>query len=130
MQNLLLSERIKTLCKQKGISVKSLLTDCNMNRNTIYDLEKKGSFPSVDKIYTLADHLDCSVDHLLGRTISSSEINSHNTISGNNNVIGNGNRIGERLSEQETALLDIFKKINVVKQAQLLAYAAELEKEV
>lgn len=26
--------------------------------------------------------------------------------------------------------LDIFKKLNIVKQAQLLAYAAELEKEV
>ena len=38
---------------------------------------------------------------------------------------------GERaLTEQETVLLDIFKKLNVIKQAQLLAYAAELEKEV
>ena len=50
-------------------------------------------------------------------------------LSGNNNIIGNGNSIGEKLSEPEAALLDLFKKLNVVKQAQLLAYVAELEKE-
>lgn len=57
-------------------------------------------------------------------------INSHNTISRNNHVIGNGNIIGDKLTEQETALLDIFKKLDVIKQAQLLACVAELEKEV
>ena len=67
MQNLILSNRIKTLCKQKNISVKSLLEDCNMNRNTIYDLEKKGAFPSADKIHTLAVNLDTTTDYLLGK---------------------------------------------------------------
>ena len=68
MQNLLLSNRIKERCKQNKISVKSLLESCDMNRNTIYDLEKKCSFPSGDKLSRIADYLDCSVDYLLGRT--------------------------------------------------------------
>ena len=74
MQNMQLSERIKLLCKQNKVSVKSLLENCDMNRNTIYDLEKKCSFPSCDKIAKIADYLDCSVDYLLGRT-DISEVN-------------------------------------------------------
>ena len=68
MQNILLSNRIKELCKNRKIAVKTLLEMCNMNRNTIYDLEKKSSFPSGDKLSRIADYLDCSVDYLLGRT--------------------------------------------------------------
>ena len=68
MQNLILSSRIKERCKNRNIAIKTLLEKCEMNRNTIYDLEKKGSFPSSDKISRIADVLDCSVDYLLGRT--------------------------------------------------------------
>lgn len=68
MQNLLLSSRIKELCKVRKLTVKSLLECCEMNRNTIYDLEKKGSFPTGEKLSRIADYLDCSVDYLLGRT--------------------------------------------------------------
>lgn len=68
MQNVVLSERIKVRCKTVKITVKSLLESCEMNRNTIYDIEKKGSFPSCDKLSKMADVLDCSVDYLLGRT--------------------------------------------------------------
>ena len=68
MQNLILSNRLKEQCKRHKISIKSLLENCEMNRNTIYDLEKKCSFPSGDKLSRIADHLDCSVDYLLGRT--------------------------------------------------------------
>ena len=68
MQNILLSIRIKEQCRLHKVSIKSLLEHCDMNRNTIYDLEKKSSFPSSDKISRIADYLDCSVDYLLGRT--------------------------------------------------------------
>lgn len=129
MQNITLSLNIKQRCIEKGISLNSLIQNCGLSKSFIYDLEKRNSSPSCDKIQKIADSLNCSVDYLLGRTNFATEINSHNTIKGNNNIIGNGNSIGENLSEQESALLDIFKKLNVVKQAQLLAYAAELEKE-
>ena len=68
LQNLLLSKRIKERCKHNKITIKTMLMDCNMNRNTIYDLENKSSFPSSDKLSRIADYLDCSVDYLLGRT--------------------------------------------------------------
>ena len=77
MQNILLAARIKEQCKRRKLTVKALLMNCEMNRNTIYDLEKKGSFPSSDKLSRIADYLDCSVDYLLGRT-DNPEINRWN----------------------------------------------------
>lgn len=54
---------------------------------------------------------------------------SRNTVNGNNNIIGDGNIVGEYLTKQEKAILEIYQKLDVIKQAQLLAYAAELGKE-
>ncbi len=68
MQNIQISTTIKTLCKTKGITISVLLTDCNLTKSFIYDLEKRTTSPSCDKISRIADYLDCSVDFLLGRT--------------------------------------------------------------
>lgn len=68
MNNVQLATTIKTLCKSKKITVKSLLENCKINRNFIYDLEKKSQSPAADKLESIADYLDCSVDYLLGRT--------------------------------------------------------------
>lgn len=54
--------------------------------------------------------------------------NSFNTVNGNGNIIGNGNTVGASLTEHQKALLELFDKMDIVKQAQLLAYAAELVK--
>lgn len=72
MDNVHLSTTIKALCKSQNITVKKLLEDCRVSRNFIYDLEKKGQMPSIDKLEAIADYLDCSVDYLLGRTTNSS----------------------------------------------------------
>ncbi|MBQ8389679.1 MAG: helix-turn-helix transcriptional regulator [Oscillibacter sp.] len=60
--------RIKSLCKERKLTVKGLLEQTNINRNFIYDLEKGGQIPSADKLERIANCLDCSVDYLLGRT--------------------------------------------------------------
>ena len=67
MDNVHLSTTIKALCKSQNITVKKLLEGCRVSRNFIYDLEKKGQMPSIDKLEAIADYLDCSVDYLLGR---------------------------------------------------------------
>lgn len=59
---------IKQMSKQKNITVKKLLEDCQINKGFIYDLEHKASYPSCDKIIRIADYFNCSVDYLLGRT--------------------------------------------------------------
>lgn len=68
MQNVVLSTRIKEQCKKQKTTVKALLEECEMNRNTIYDLEKRSAFPGSDRLSRIADYLGCSVDYLLGRT--------------------------------------------------------------
>ena len=68
MDVLMTASRIKALCKEKKIPVKSLLEHTSTNRNFIYDLEKSGQIPAADKLERIANELNCSVDYLLGRT--------------------------------------------------------------
>ena len=67
MNNIQTAHIIKSLCKERGLTIKSLLEQCGIGRSFMYDLEKKNTSPSVDKLEKIADHLNCSVDYLLGR---------------------------------------------------------------
>ena len=68
MQNTHIASIIKSLCKIKGVTISAMLSDCNLTKSFIYDLEKRATSPSCDKVSRIADYLDCSVDYLLGRT--------------------------------------------------------------
>lgn len=68
MQNIHITTAIKDLCKKNNIPVSSLLKECNLTKSFIYDLEKRSTSPSCEKITKIADYFDCSVDYLLGRT--------------------------------------------------------------
>ena len=120
-------ERFSELCNTNSISANAVCSKLGLSTATATHW-KNGTMPKGDILGKVADYFNVTVDYLLGRTNSTTEINSHNTISGNNNIIGNGNSVGEKLSEQEAALLEIFRKVDVIKRAQLIAYAAELEK--
>ncbi len=68
MYNLqLIENRIMSIAKELGLSKNKLLINTKLNKS-VFDNMKKGQIPSIDKIHTLADYLDCSVDYLLGRT--------------------------------------------------------------
>lgn len=68
VENLQISIKIKEICKNKKISISSVLDACSLSKSFIYDLEKRNASPSVDKIFSIAEYLDVSVDYLLGRT--------------------------------------------------------------
>ena len=68
MQNTHIAYAIKEQCKKNKVAIATVLNECSVNRNFIYDLEKKSMSPSCDKISRIADRLNCSVDYLLGRT--------------------------------------------------------------
>lgn len=68
MENAQIASRLKIRCKACGCTISQMLSDCNVNKNFIYDLEKRDKSPSCDKMYRIADYLDCSVDYLLGRS--------------------------------------------------------------
>ncbi len=67
MQNIQIAATIKELCKSKGITISSLLSNCNLTKSFIYDLEKRSVSPSFDKMSRIANYLGCSVDYLLGK---------------------------------------------------------------
>lgn len=68
MNNKQTAERIKKMCKKQKTPIKTILEKCEINRNLIYDLEKKNKKPSCEVLEKIADELNCSVDYLLGRT--------------------------------------------------------------
>jgi len=59
--------RIKQRAKIKEITIKDLLSHCEMNINAISEFSK-GKLLSCISLARIADYLDCSVDYLLGRT--------------------------------------------------------------
>ncbi len=68
MDNAQMARIIKDTCKQSGISVSKLLSECNIRKSLIYDLEKRDYTPSIAIAEQIANYLDCSIDYLLGRT--------------------------------------------------------------
>lgn len=60
------AERIKELARNKGISVRQLLSNAGLGFNTMANM--KTSMPKADNLAKIADELGCSVDYLLGRT--------------------------------------------------------------
>lgn len=59
---------LKLLCKEKGVTMATLLDECSLRKSLIYDVEKRNAKPSIEIVESIADYLDCSVDYLLGRT--------------------------------------------------------------
>lgn len=63
----ILYQRIKALCKRKGISIAKLESELGFGNASIKKW-KDTSSPSVDKIIKVASYFDVSVDYLLNRT--------------------------------------------------------------
>ncbi len=59
---------IKSFAKSKNVTVKQMLTDCELSINTLSSMQAGGYYPRLEAIVKIADYLDCSVDYLLGRT--------------------------------------------------------------
>lgn len=58
--------RIKELAKDKKVSVNKLLTDCHMNPTLVSDMHRRGTIPSVDTVYKIAEYFDVPVNFLIG----------------------------------------------------------------
>ncbi len=61
-----LAKRIKERAKEEEITIKELLEECDLGKNTISDLNH-GKSIAFDSLAKIADVLECSVDSLLGR---------------------------------------------------------------
>lgn len=124
-----LYEKVEMLCKQKGINISNLgdAIGIKVDKSTISHW-KKGAVPRACTIKAIADFFDVTVDFLINE--SANIETAFNSLNGHNNIIGNGNIVSTPLTEHQKALLDLFDKMDIVKQAQLLTYAAELNEKV
>ena len=66
-------DRIRSRCKQQKISIDSLLKACNLGVNAISQINDSKGMASFS-LARIADYLNCSVDYLLGRATSPSEL--------------------------------------------------------
>lgn len=58
-------DRIKILCKNRGITLAKLEDELEFSRNSLYAWKKKN--PSGTNLSKVADYFNVSVDYLLGR---------------------------------------------------------------
>ncbi len=131
-----LISKIQILCTEQNSNVDKMLKECDLN-SSVVDNMKKGSMPSIDKVYAISNCLDCSIDYLLGRTDNSqshkSAITTGDISVSHNSVVGDGHvgvsiHNGTDTSEQAAFLLNIFNNLNLIDKSKLLIYADELNK--
>lgn len=123
-------EKIKELCENAGFSISSIgqkIPGISINKASITGW-KNGSKPRPDKIKAIAEYFGVSPEYLTNDgAVSVQTVHNNNGIIGHTHApvtIINGSE--RKLTEQEIALLELFSKLDVVKQAQLLTYAADL----
>lgn len=104
------AERIKQRIKEQNKSLKGTLSDLHMGINTISELSK-GKEISYVKMYEFAEYLDCSVDYLLGRVDSATELIKRTP----QNAVNCLDSLFEKipLSEKEKTIINIFRSLNL-----------------
>lgn len=122
-------EKIKLLCEKDGFSISSMpqkIPGLSISKASITGW-KNGSVPRPEKLKAIADYFNVTPESLLSdETVSVQTVQDNHGIIGNTNApvtIMNGN---SHLTEQETELINLFRKMSVIQQAQLLVNAAEL----
>lgn len=118
-------EKVKALCDARGITISNLgrVLGTTLSSGTISHW-KTGAVPRSSTLKAIADYFDVPITYF-----TDGPINSGNVIVGDRNILGNGNTVGEVLSPMAAALVEIYDRLDVVRQARLLAFAHELEKE-
>ena len=96
---------IKLCAKEKGYTIKTMLSDCGMGSNTMSAMYH-GKAPSAASVAKIADYLGCSVDSLLGRDVKHEK--------------SPGMEDSMLRDEQERELIRIARELDPVQKAWLL----------
>jgi lambda repressor-like predicted transcriptional regulator len=99
-----IKNRILAAIADRGLNKTTFLKNAGLPETTLRNMDN--SFPSVEKIAIIANHLECSVDYLLGRQVSTPE-----------------------LSENENILLSFFRECSENSQKILLDLAEHYSKQ-
>ena len=132
-----IAQKIKDITKKKGISLKHLLDDCNLNINYISEFSK-GKDITGNNLFIIAEYLDVSIDYLLGRTDQpngyyNKQVNSNNSnsyiIGDNNNNTGNevNNNSLNGLDKNMQEIVDSMKDFSILEQAEIITKINEIK---
>lgn len=122
-------EKLENLCKNRGITVTSLANELGYSSSAGTTWKKSKGLPRNSTIKKIADYFGIPISYFSDESVDVQTVNDNHGIIGHAHApvtIINGSE--RKLSEQEIALIDIFGKLDVIKQAQLLSFAAELSK--
>lgn len=95
-----LVEEIKQRLSNKQISVKEMLSNCELNINTLSTMKNREGYPRLEAIAKIAQFLNCSIDDLLG--LSDTE------------------KAENKLTDKEIELLKLFDTVPNDKKEQVL----------
>ncbi len=108
-------ERFYEMCFEHGIKPNPLGKEIGISSGIISKWKTEGTLPNGDTLLKISDRLNCSVDYLLGRTNNPQAHKCGNNADTDNNT----------LSSQEAALLELFRGLDVISQARLIAEMAD-----
>lgn len=114
---------IKSIAKEKNITIKDMLTSCELGSNTMSSLYH-GKSIAFDSVAKIADYLGVSVDYLLGRTDEPTGNYQINTGDVGNNSNVNINK--SNFSDTDNELISEFKKLTFNDKAKVMSLIAEL----
>ena len=118
----IVAERIKLQSREKGFSVKKLLESCELGVNTVTKMANGTDIVS-QNLLKIADHLECSVDYLLGRT-EEPKLEIGTEIKQNNNNGINAFMVTapseKQLDENQTELLKRFAMLGYEDKIEIM----------
>lgn len=126
--------KIKSMRKELNMTLEQLGNAVGVGKSTVRKWET-GIITNIrrDKIVALAKALHTTPSYLMGWEDNSQHIN---TVQDNHGIIGHANApvtINSKehsLNQQELALVELYNQLDIVRQAQLIAYAAELAAQI
>lgn len=129
----IIKERIKSLCKNKKISMENMLLECSLGVNAIRQINDTKGMASFS-LAKIADYLECSVDYLLGRSddthmfISNAKDNAVAISQSGSATATIKNGKERELTKQEQALLQIYNNADDKTQVKIMQFMYDLEK--
>lgn len=77
--NAIIAEKIKKECMRQNITIKTMLQELSIGKDTVQQMHKYDKTPNYKSIARICDYLNMSVDALLNRSIPEPEPVSLNT---------------------------------------------------
>lgn len=123
----MIAEIIEKMAKDRSVSISTMLTELEMNKNALFTMKKSGYLPRAESLCKIADYLDCSVDYLLGRT-DTPQVSQNNVIH-TGDITGNHNaNINSKDNSDTQELLELIKSLPLVKRAEAIILINDLKK--